>query len=73
MNAGDKALLMQLIIQTRWTMLYIESCRMAEPYATKEQRDVYINWLKEQTSVTREMLGVANDMLEKAMQINGDA
>ncbi len=72
MNAGDKALLMQLIIQTRWTMLYIESCRMAEPYVTKEQRDVYINWLKEQTSLTREMLEVANDMLEKTMQINGD-
>jgi len=72
MNAGDKALLMQLIIQTRWTMLYIESFRMAEPYATKEQRDEYINWLKEQTSSMHEMLKLANDMLEKTMQINGD-
>ena len=76
MNAGDKALLMQLlmqlIIQIRLTMLYIESFRINEPYATKEQRDEYINWLKEQTSVTHEMLGVANDMLEKTMQINGD-
>lgn len=73
MNAGDKALLMQLIIQTRWTMLYIESFRMAEPYATKEQRDDYINWLKEQTSSTHEMFKLANDMLEKTMQINDDS
>lgn len=65
MNAGDKALLMQLIIQTRWTMLYIESFRMAEPYATKEQRDEYIDWLKEQTSLTYKMLELANNMLEK--------
>jgi len=72
MNAGDKALLMELLIQTRWTMLYIESFRMAEPYVTKEQRDDYINWLKEQTSSTHEMLKLANDMLEKTMQINGD-
>ena len=73
MNAGDKALLMQLLIQTRWTMLYIESFRMAEPYATKEQRDTYIDWLNEQTSSTREMLELANDMLEKTLQINDDA
>lgn len=73
MNAGDKALLMQLIIQTRWTMLYIESFRMAEPYATKEQRDEYIDWLKEQTSLTHKLLDLANNMLEKTMQINGDA
>ena len=72
MNAGDKALLMELLIQTRWTMLYIESFRMAEPYVTKEQRDDYINWLKEQTSSTHEMLKLANDMLEKTMRINGD-
>ena len=73
MNAGDKALLIELIIQTKWTMLYIESFRMAEPYATKEQRDEYIDWLKEQTSSTHEMLMLANDMLEKTMQINDDA
>ena len=76
MNAGDKALLIELLIQTRWTILYIESCRMAEAYATKEQRDKYIDWLNEQTSSTRKMLEYANDMLEKTMQIeqiNGDA
>ena len=68
MNAGDKALLMQLIIQTRCTMLYIESFRMTEPYATKEQRDEYIDWLKEQTSSTHKMLELANHMLEIANQ-----
>lgn len=72
MNAGDKALLMELLIQTRWIMLYIESFRMAEPHATKEQRDDYINWLKEQTSLTNKLIGLANDMLEKTMQINDD-
>ena len=40
MSSGDKALLMQLIIQIRLTMLYIESFRLNEPYTTKEQRDV---------------------------------
>lgn len=72
MSAYDRALLLQLIIQTRWTMLYIESFRMAEPYATKEQRDEYIDWLKEQTSLTNKLIGLANDMLEKTMQINDD-
>ena len=45
---------------------------MAEPYATKEQRDTYIDWLNEQTSLTRKMLEYANDMLEKTMLINND-
>lgn len=79
MNAGDKALLIELLIQIRWTMLYIESYRMAEPYVTKEQLDKYTDWLNEQTSSTSKMLEYANDMLEKTMQIeqinndNGDA
>lgn len=73
MNAGDKALLTQLIIQIRLDMLYIERFRMNEPYATKEQRDEYNNWLKEQTSLTHKMLELANNMLEKTMQINDDA
>lgn len=73
MSAYDKVLLLQLIIQTKWDMLYIESFRMAEPYATKEQRDEYIDWLKEQTASTHEMLKLANNMREKTMQINDDS
>lgn len=73
MNAGEKAFLIQLVIQTKLDMLYIENFRMTEPYATKEQRDEYINWLQQQTSLTYKMLKQANDILEKTMPINDDS